>query len=371
MKIPNAVLSKYLIKILAGYLILAIIVFTTVLFMNQFVRIFNTAILMGANFGWIAYAMSALMPTVLALSIPMAWQLSILLGLGALSGRGEILALRAGGFSALQIVFPISSCALFLCVVLFLTNNWISPVGFNRFQNSKHLLAKSMSQLKLRPNTFINMTNWQMIAHEIDEDSGKMKNIALFMHSKDNPDLTLLNISAPQGQYKMLAGKGIELVLKKGQFQKIDEKNPNKVIKAEYDKYSVFIPLYEKTDFTNRSLSLSELTTPEIMKTIKQKTLRPKRHAEYKIEVSSRIALALSPLIFFLVSAPLGLATARHAKAWGMIFTIVILFTYYGCLMTGVSIGKKFFQLAWCSPWIGNTLGLAVAAALWRKKILR
>lgn len=367
----NKILSKYIAKTLLVYLSISLIVFTAILFMNQFVRIFNTAILLGADLYWIFYALSNLMPTVLALSIPMSWQLAVLMTLGTLSGRGEMIALRASGFSPRQIVFSIGICSVILCIFLMLVNNRVSPSGFKRFQSSKNMLAKSMSELKLRSNTFIDLNNWRMIAREIDPDSGKMKDITLFMYSKDNPELALLSVSAPQGRYKMQVAKGIELVLKNGEFQKADVKNPHRVIKAEYNKYEVFIPLYADVDFKNRNLSLSELTTPEILKTLKLKTLPKKRHSEYQIEVSSRLALALSPLIFFLVSAPLGFLHMRYSRAWAMVFTVVILFSYYGALMTGINIAKKFFVMSWFGPWLGNILGGGVSLFLWRRKILR
>ena len=345
--------------------------FTAILFMNQFVRIFNNAILLGADLQWIFYALCQLMPTVLALSIPMAWQLSVLMSLGALSSHGEILALRASGFSRFQIVWPLGIFSLFLCIALFFVNNWISPLGFKKFANSKHILAKSISELQLQPNTFIDLGNWRMIANEIDSNSGNMSEIALFMRSQEDPDLVLLNVNAPKGRYKLLPAKGIELTLEDGDFQKVDPSDSSSIIKGEYKNYKIFIPLYGNMDFENRNLSLSELTTPEILKTIRQKTLPQKRHAEYKIELSTRIALAFSPLVFFLVSAPLGLLSFKHAKAWAMVFTIAVLFGYYGGMMTGINIAKKIYSLSFVSPWLGNIVGLVAALFLWNRKFSR
>lgn len=365
------VLTKYLTTNLLSYLAVALGVFTAILFMNQFVRVFNTAILLGADLYWIFYSMMVMLPSILALSIPMSWQLSVLLCIGTLGSRGEILALRAGGFSVWQIVRPMAIFALVLCAGLFFVNNWISPVGFRKFQQSSHILAKTTGEIKLQANTFLDLKDWSMIAGEIDQKSSRMKEITLFRYSKDAPDTALITINAPEGYYKMIAGRGIELTLVNGELQKADAKDPTKIVRAEYKKYSVFIPLYADIDFTRRDLSLSELTTSEIVSEIKLHNLPPRRHAEYEIEATSRIALSLSPLVFFLVSVPLGFLNLKHSKAFAMVFTIIILFAYYASLMTGISIGKKFFELSWYGPWLGNLLTVFAAVFLWRKKFIR
>jgi len=348
----------------------ALAIFSAVLFMNQFARVFNTAIMIGASMTWVGYGLLQLMPTVLALSIPMAFQLAMLLTLTGLNEQGELLALRAAGFSIKQIVWPLLALGVVICGFLFWMNNWFSPQGFRRFQNSQHLMTESISKLRLEAKTFVKIGEWRLFSERVNAESGVIDDVHLFRNSSDGSMRENMRVSSPQGRYTVYPGKGVELLLKTGEFQRVDSKDPRRIILAKFDSYRVFIPF--GGEIKKRSgYALTEMTTPDILASIKNDAaLVPIRRAEYKIEVATRLAVAFSPLIFFFLSCPFGVALTRRGRASGMILSIVILFSFYGLMAVGISLSKKVLCLAWYGPWLPDVVGVGVSAWLWRRRLV-
>lgn len=363
------IFPRYLVSILLPYLGFALAIFSAVLFMNQFSRIFNTAVMIGASFGWILYGMGYLMPMVLSLSVPMAFQLALLLTLTGLNEQGELLALRAAGFSVRQIVWPLFVVAVIISGVLIWVNNWFSPYGFAQFQNSQHMMAESITRLRLEPKTFVNIGDWRLYSEAVDNHSGRMEDVHLFRNPAGGAMKDSIRVSAPEGRYYVSPGKGFELLLKKGEFQRVDPKDPRRVVLAKFDSYRVFIPF--GAPFKKRTdISLTEMSTPNIVGDILHNSkLVPIRRAEYKIEVSTRFAVALAPIIFFYLSCPFGVALSRTGRAMGMVLSIVILFAFYGLMAVGISVGKKLLWFAWYGPWLPNVVGAAASVWLWRRRL--
>lgn len=363
-----SVIPRYLSSILLPYLLLAVGVFSAIIFMNQFVRIFNTAIMIGASIGWVFYSLATFLPAVMMMSIPMAFQLSVLLTLSGMSESGELLALRAAGFSPSQIVGPFLWISVALCLLLNWVNHSMAPANLRRFYESKFTLSQKITNIKVEPKTFVNLGEWRLYAETVDNSDGRMKGVHLFRYSKDSPggDDWSMRISAPDGRYMLNPGKGISLVLQNGDLQRLDPKDTSKAILARFQQYKVFMPFSSKAPGA-RTYALPELSTWQVIAGVRKGDLPPQRVAEYKVEVAYRFVLAFSPLVFFWVSCPLGLAMARRNKAWGFVLSICILFSYYGVLAVGMGLGKKMFALSWYLPFIPLPLGFIAGAVLWRR----
>src|SRR5438045_9654172 len=93
------ILARYLFRQYLPTLFLCLAVCVSVLLMNQFLRLFNLAVLKGISPFWILACFARLMPYLLSLAFPMAFLVALLLTLGYLSENGEIMALLSSGCS--------------------------------------------------------------------------------------------------------------------------------------------------------------------------------------------------------------------------------------------------------------------------------
>ena len=85
--------------------------------------------------------------------------------------------------------------------------------------------------------------------------------------------------------------------------------------------------------------------------------------------MATRLALALAPLAFFLVGAPLGVALDKRGRSAGFAITLGIIFFYYGLTITGSVLARKYPPLF---PWAIFVPALATSLAgawLWKRRL--
>jgi lipopolysaccharide export system permease protein len=343
-------------------------VFVFVIFMGQFTTIFTYAARYGADMVWVMSVMFYMLPDILVLSIPLAFQISILMTLTSLGQSGEVMALRAAGFSFGEIARPLFIFAVFLCVLMFYVSGWLSPQGRHLVEEGKEDIASRISRINIEPKTFIDLGDWNIFAENAAKNGGELYQV--YLTRKNDKNVLSTKINAAEGK-TTITNTGITLDLFKGQMQRLEALESRKIITAEFDKYSITIPLTQKIG-AKRALRASELTTPQLFAAIKNGGLNAKQEQEFPPEPAYRLALALASLVFFFLSCPVAFVTTKKAgRTAGMVFSIVFIFAYLGLLTTGNSIAKNvnFAYLAYWAPLLPVLAGLPAGLYLWRRKL--
>ena len=353
-------IAKSLLTFLAG--VLGVLVF--VIFMRQFIVIMNMAMTYGTSWLWIGSSLLNALPNVFSLATPMAFQIAILLTLTNMSEQGELIALRAAGFSFAEIVKPMIFCAIGLTVALFFLSNWTAPRSYKRVIDRRYEARQKITKVTLEPKTFLNLGEWDLYVDELDPLTGVAKQIHLIR--KNDNDALSTKVNASSGRI-ILTDKAIGLQLKDGQMQRIDAKDPTRIIAADFDDYTMSISLIRDQ---HRTVRVGELTTTKILRILRQGRLTPEQKAEYRTEISVRNVLAFSPLILLFVSCPLGFSLGKRSnKGWGMLFSVIIIFVFYLLMTLGLSLGNKYGWLSYPAPWLPIFVGMGAAWYLWKKRL--
>lgn len=362
------IIFRYIFKNITIFFTGVLFVLVFVVFMGQFTKIFTYAMNYGADMLWVMHTMLYLLPDILVLSIPLAVQISILMVLTNMSQMGEIIALRAAGFSFFQIAKPLLVFAVLSSLLLIYFTAWLSPQGRHKVETAKEDIASRISRINIKPKTFLDIGDWDLFAENVDKSGKTLEQVHL---SKKNDDSALsTKINASYGKVSTNS-QAITLVLTKGQMQRLDGQDPRKIITAQFANYKISIPIVQQAG-AQRRLKSSELTTPQLLAALKDKTLEPKLRADYQPEITFRLALALSPLIFFLLSCPFSFVITKKAgRAGAMVASLAFIAGYFGLLYLGANLGEKvsypFFAFA--LPMLPVAAGLGIAIYLWRKKL--
>lgn len=338
--------------------------------MGQFSQIFTYAMNYGADIIWVFSTMMNLLPDIMVLSVPMAFQIAILMTLTSMSQTGEIMALRAAGFSFTEIAKPILIFAVLLCAIMVFLNGWLSPVGRHKVEQSKEDIASKISKVSIEPKTFINLGDWDLFAENVDKKNKTVYQVHLSRKNDDSAFSTKIN--AASGKVDV-GSSGISLTLYSGQMQRVYSLDSRKIITSEFKKYSVFIPLSQKvTD--KRRIKAAELTTAELIEEIKkgESVIGERQWIEYRPAVTYRLSMALCPLIFFLLSCPVAFVTTKKAgRAAAMVYSLAFIFMYFGLITIGNSIAEKvtFTLLVYGAPFLPVLVGIIAGIYLWRKRL--
>lgn len=352
-------LQRYIIRQFLPVFGAGLALFLGVLLMNQFLRLFAMAMLKGLPLLWILTCFSRLLPSFATLAVPMAFLVAVMVTLGHLTDTGEVMALRAAGFSFHEISRPFLWMALALSLLMLVVNHKVGPDGFRSFKRRTSEAAQKIAKIDLRPRTFTPVGPWRLYARDAVSSTGHLEGVYLVRPNREES----LRINAREGTIWLDPGRGIDLELRDGQLV-LPNKEPERFTSGRFERYRVHLPL--DAPMAPREPDLQEMST----KTLRAKAVEPgiidEKRYEYLVEVSVRTAGALSPFVFFWVATPLGLGLRRRARGADFVASLLVMFVFYGLLVVGVSLGRRHGSLASFAPWLADIVGLAAGAWLTR-----
>src|SRR5512143_375045 len=110
-------LDGYIVREMLPPTAIGLLVFTFVLLIDQIPRLLAVLVARSADLATILRVFVNLLPSILAVTIPMAFLLGVLLAFGRLASDSEIVALRAVGVSPLRLLGPVTILATVMTAV--------------------------------------------------------------------------------------------------------------------------------------------------------------------------------------------------------------------------------------------------------------
>ena len=358
-------LSRYFLRIFGPIFLLCLAIFTGVLLMNYFIRLFNMALMKGISLFWIVGCFARLLPYFMSLAVPMAFLVAVLVTLGQLGEQGEVMALRASGFSFLGMTWPFLALAAIFSVALFFVNHRIAPQGFHSFRKQYSFAANQLSKVDVQPGTFMRLGSWNLYAQKAEPETGRLEGVYLVRQESRESGI---RVSAPTGLLILEKGVALTLELEGGALQ-MPNVEPEKLTTGHFSRYRLRVPVAGAPQ--DELMDIPEIASGGLKARIADPTTSPEHRNEYAVEVALRSAAALAPFIFFWIAAPMGMNLTRHSRGMGFAASLVILMCYYGLLALGIGLGRRHASLTVLAPWAANAAGLVLGVALTRRAILR
>ena len=355
------ILPRYVLRQFLPIFGACVALFLGVLMMNQFLRLFSLAMMKGIPVWWILACFARLLPSFAALAVPMSFLVAAMVVLGQLTDSGEIMALRASGFSYDEITRPLLWASVVLSGALLLVNHKLGPEGFHSFKKRTTEAAQKVARVELRPRSFTEIGPWRLYARGSDAKTGALEGVYLVKPGQSSG----MRINAEKGKLTSEPDRGITLELRDGQIQ-LPNNEPERFTSGRFERYSVFVPV-TATSLAPRDPDMQEMNTFRLReKAVDPETTRDRR-LEYRVEAAVRSVGALSPFVFFWVGVPLGIGLKRRSRGADFAVSLGVMFVFYGLLVVGVSLGRRHEALASLAPWLGDFAGLTAGAWLTRK----
>ena len=258
------IISKYIIKehISPFFFALGIIMF--ILLMNFLVKYIDQIFGKGLPFITIVKLILFNMGWMLALAVPMATLVAVLMAYGRFSADNEITILKSSGISVLKIVLPSMYLGLFLTAVMVYFSDQILP----ETNHNASMLFRSIRQKKptlhLEEHIFYNLDKYTFVVGHIEhtfpeewldlsnllgpeyynvKELDKLRDIAIFDRSSVGKDITIL---AKEG-YMVYSKKYKALIftLFNGEYHELNTKNLEDYQRSLFQKQVVYIPAKE------------------------------------------------------------------------------------------------------------------------------
>lgn len=306
-----------------------------------------------------------LSPFFLMLLIPIACMISMFLTFQRMSADRELMALRAGGVSLLQILpapaFFLCLCALMNVLIAFHGLAW----GVQNFQSTILDLARKKAQLSLRPGVFnSNFPGLIIYAGKVDPVSGVVSDV--FIQDRTNQEAGL-NIVAPRGKMVTDNQQGKILFSLQGGHIYRHQGKENDIL--QFSGYRVALNLNKLIGDVHvqkdkpKSLSWSRLQA------LKQDpaTAKKGRGAYLRsilVEIQKRLALPLACIVLGFFALPLGWIFEGVKRYYGAIVVLAMFFVYYALFSLGISLGETGILTPVLGVWMPNLVFAVISLFL-------
>ncbi|MCP4727703.1 MAG: YjgP/YjgQ family permease [bacterium] len=244
------ILTRYIIRTLLGPFIFGLAVIIFLFMTNYMIRQMQIFLSKDVPLDVVFQLMILSLAWMMALAVPMAVLLSMIMGFGKLSGDNEIVALKANGVGLHRIMAPLLIVATFLAGGMFLFNEYVVPeVNFKIRTLSIHINKKN-PKLVFQPNVFSDerlIRKYSLLFEKIDNSSPWVYGVLIFNRADPREHKTIV---ADRGTMEFSEAESqIVLTLYDGEVHQVDLETLSEYRLMQFEKQVVRIP-FENDEFT-------------------------------------------------------------------------------------------------------------------------
>jgi LPS export ABC transporter permease LptG/LPS export ABC transporter permease LptF len=366
-------LDRYIVREMVAPSLIGLLVFTFVLLIDQIPRLLAVLVARSADLSTILRVFLNLLPSILAVTIPMAFLLGVLLAFGRLASDSEIVALRAVGVSPMRLLTPVMLLAGAMTLLTFYINAVALPVANQAHRELVFSLIVSKARTDVRPRTFTDtLLPGQMMLYvqDIEPDTGVWKNLLIHdTRSAADPKLIL----AKTGVLVIDREKhSVRLELGAGSQHAFPARTPREYTRTTFSSMGFDLPVDEFFP-DKKKLLLSkgdrEMTLPELTRRVEDlKALGKTRRdwGPFAVEWHKKFAIPAACLVFGVLGLALSLGSKKEARSSAFALSIAVIFVYYVLIRLGEQAGDTGAMNPFLSMWGANVvLGTIAVALLW------
>ena len=337
--------------------LITLLVLTTLVFAREFGRWAELLLSRSATPTTIAEVVLSLLPGVLIFTVPFAILIGTLIGFSRLSAESEIVAMRAGGVSALQMLAPSLQLGTVACVLTGVLALAALPVGAWNLRVLRHEAGIAPVESQVRPRVFYEeLPGLILYVEDIDPLSGTWEGIFLAESSGDRNRVVV----AKKGQ--TAAGeRRLQLSLESGMIYTVPKDAVEDDSISSFATHDFIVELPESSSRLPDRRGRHERTLSDIRDDLRSGSADDRLSS--LVELNRRLALTLAPLLFAVVGVTFGLRSHRGGRGYGFIVGVASAFTYYVLLETGSSLSRDGKLPIAVGVWGANLL--IVAIAIW------
>lgn len=251
---------------------------------------------------------SLMIPSFLAVILPITTFLVVLFGYQRMAGDRELTVMQAAGLSPFQLARPALGCAATTTLLCYILNLWLVPVSFHAFKRYEFEIRNRMAAFLLQDGVFTQLSKDMTVYVRSRDRDGEMHGV--FVEDDRQPQARA-TIIAERGSM-IVVNNQPRVVLFNGSRQEIDHHTGRLNVLA-FDRNSIDLTTrrQSQTEIRDASeLSLRELFHPD------PRTVPHRDWGKFAVEGWRRLTSPLTTLSFTMIAlvAILGGAFSRHGS---------------------------------------------------------
>ena len=211
--------TRYILLQVLGPLVFVTLTLTGVVWLSQSLRFIDRIVNQGLGVGTFLYLVGLLLPTALAVILPVALFCSVLYAYHRLSTDSELIVLFAAGFSRSALARPALIVATLATAILYLLTLYLMPLASRTFRDTQFEFRTSLAAMVLQEGVFNTpMAGLTVYVRERTAD-GELRGILLHDNRDPRQPVTMM---AERGAL-VRTHEGPRFIMASGNRQQIDE----------------------------------------------------------------------------------------------------------------------------------------------------
>lgn len=352
-------ISSYILRQTMGPLLAAVAVALLVLLTERMLRLLDLVLDTGGGLRVLLQMLAFLVPHYMALALPVAFFLGVLLAFNRLHQNRELDALGSAGVGLRRLISPVLLLALGLAAISAANFAVGQPYARYIYRALVYDAAETAANVYLQERTFMEVKGVTFMAERIRRNSQEFDGVFIYEEGKDGKAVTMTARSgnlevAPRGEKSMLfLVDGVRLESE----PPADEGESRSSGVLEFSQFQIPIELVGQEGFRPRGEDERELTLVELWRD--RATPPPGVSSEEMVgEFHDRIVRSISVLFLPFLAVPFALGPRRASQFYGIAAGLVILVAYNQVL----AIGSSMSSIGRLPPLVAQWLPLALLA---------
>ncbi len=411
------ILARYIIREHVGPFVLSLVILTLLFLMNELLDILDYVIGKGLKVTIVLELLFYNLAWMLALTVPMAVLVSVMVAFGRLSTDSEITALRASGISLLKLIIPIMILAVAIFISQIYFNDRILPEFNYRTKSLTSDIRMTRPTVVLEPGIFTEtVSGYTLYLGGVEPESNRVEDVTIIQYVNFPAPGPPRIIRAEWGEITFDADdETLNLDLRRGT---VTEVRQGQTRVQDYRRLKTFIALEgttlqrsdtgvrgdremsvaalraraaERDSSSIRSArQLAELPEPYLARVLRgeavdlpgaghatdtpqrvllthrslannlrsadrSRLLSRQRSNGDMVEVHKKFSIPFACLVFVLIGVPLALMT-RSGAITGFGYALAFYLLYWVFLIVGEELGNRGMVRPWISMWAPNLI---------------
>lgn len=357
-----SIINTYILRQTMGPLLAAIAIALLVLLTERMLRVLDLVLDSQGGLTVLLQMLAFLVPHYVALALPAAFFLGVLLAFSKLHQNRELDALGSAGIGLPRLIRPVMLLAVALTVVSAANFSVGQPYARYIYRALVHDMAKAAANVYLQERTFIEVKGVTFMAERIRQSSQEFAEIFIYEEAEDGTTTAMtaergsLNVGSSGERSTLLLSDGVRLETAKPATPEGSGQDSGFGV-LKFGQFQIPIDLVPPDGFRPRGEDERELTLWELWQ---DRTTPPVgvNEDEMLAEFHDRLVRSFSVLFLPFLAIPFALGSRRTRQAYGIAAGLIVLVIYNQLL----SIGKSLSSIGEVSPMIGLWLPFAVLA---------
>jgi LPS export ABC transporter permease LptG/LPS export ABC transporter permease LptF len=351
-------LDRYVIREVLPPFAIAMLVFTFILIIPFIIELAEQMIAKGVPWPMLLRLMVTLLPQALALTIPMALLIGILVAFGRLSTDREVVVMMACGISPYRMLRPLAV----LAAVSWAASSWVllkaMPDANQSFRELTMQIVADRAEGEVRPRVFFeDFPNMVLYVREIPQTGGWQDVLAA---DTKNPSQPIIYLARSGRMLVDRQARTIQMVLQDGarHTTKLDDPSAYEVLKFQ----QMVVSLDPESVFprTGPARGDRELSVSELRQRVKDLEASGVSTHNPIMEIHKKFSIPVACFVFALIGLALGASNRKDGKLASFVMGIGVIFVYYVVMFMAQAMTKGYIIPAWLSMWLPDiVLGVA------------